>query len=275
MKTMIFLILVFLTSVSATAQDTSTCDKELFASTLEEYAEMLRTATNVTVVMEQVAQYADNAVTICNEEAPATSEDAGLAMSYTSSEYGLQAVIGPVTLPTGIYRVTAKTDGFMIAAVETLEGTCETSILGLFSLSQGQASNGASTILSSENCEALFTISNTQSAWTLDFLQINSSQAENVIESYSSDEYGLQAAIGPITFLDGRYRVKVTTEGFMIGDIRPLDGTCETDLFGLFSLSQGQASSGATSLFRSDNCTGIIILENVTEPWTLVFEQIQ
>lgn len=81
-------------------------------------------------------------------------------------------VIGPVTIPEGVYRATATTKGYMIVHVTPIDGECGAgsgSFLsqGLFSASKGEATNGAEAIMTSRECSALLEISNVQSDWSL------------------------------------------------------------------------------------------------------------
>lgn len=88
-------------------------------------------------------------------------------LAWSSDEDGMQPVIGPVTLPEGLYRFAVETDGFMIAELEVIDGDCESkSILGLFNLMQGQG-NGAQQLVESSGCETLIIIGNTSDAWTM------------------------------------------------------------------------------------------------------------
>lgn len=90
-------------------------------------------------------------------------------MEFTSAEYGLQAVIGPIDFPSGRWKATATTGGFIIAKVEATSGTCDDGFLGLFNLGLGQATDGAETTFTSRDCRGVITISNTQQEWTLRF----------------------------------------------------------------------------------------------------------
>lgn len=91
-------------------------------------------------------------------------------LSFDSETLGMMPVVGPFDIPTGVYRVTAKTEGFMIAKIEGLEGECgDYNIGSLFSVSKGQATDGAQMIFKAEDCRGLLTISNVTEPWTLTF----------------------------------------------------------------------------------------------------------
>lgn len=84
-----------------------------------------------------------------------------------------------------------------------------------------------------------------------------------------------QQVIGPIDIPAGVYRVILTTEGYFIADVEPIDGQCEARGFtGLFNVTSGRANQGAESLLISDGCEALIVTSNVSAPWTLVFEKI-
>lgn len=75
---------------------------------------------------------------------------------------GDKAIVSdPIEIPEGIYRVTATTDGYLIAKITILEGECgegSGSILSkaFFLLSEGQATEGSQVVFTSLGCEVLF-----------------------------------------------------------------------------------------------------------------------
>jgi len=76
-------------------------------------------------------------------------------------------LIGPITLEEGRYRVRVTTPGFFSASLEVLDGTCDAGIMGLFNLFQGQATDGAEALLTSNGCETLINTQNVTDEWTL------------------------------------------------------------------------------------------------------------
>lgn len=94
------------------------------------------------------------------------------AEMLTSADEGLQAVVGPILLADGIWRVTATTDGYLIAKVITVTGTCDTSSSSLFNLRPGQASQGAEAAIVTQDCSILITTYNVSAPWTLEFEQL-------------------------------------------------------------------------------------------------------
>jgi hypothetical protein len=74
----------------------------------------------------------------------------------------------------------------------------------------------------------------------------------------------------------GVYRVTVVTDGYFIMDFLLLDGDCKaTSYAGLFNVSSGEASTGAQSAFKSDGCSLIWQIENVTMPYKVTFEKLK
>jgi hypothetical protein len=132
------------------------CQAEAVATTLEELAGQVR---------EEETSLDD----VLSDLRALQSTCAGL--SFTSEEEGMQPVLGPISLPEGLFRVTATTGGYMIAELEVLDGDCEARGMGgmLFLLTAGQGDDGAQELLESQGCEMLLTIGNTNEAWTLDF----------------------------------------------------------------------------------------------------------
>jgi len=197
-------------------------------------------------------------------------------LSFNSDELGLQPVIGPLQIPSGIYILTATTEQFIIVEMQALRGECTSAGFGsLFNVSSGRASDGAETLLISDDCEALFSVGNTRAPWTLEFARLSNESVELPNVPFTSASEGLLAVIEPITFDDGLYRVTVTTEGYMIVRVVELSGTCDTGFGSLFNLSAGQAAQGAQATLTTTACTALIIIENATEPWTLEFENLR
>ncbi len=75
----------------------------------------------------------------------------------------------------------------------------------------------------------------------------------------------------PFVLPEGTYRVHFTTEGF--GAVKVV--LLEKDSWDLlFNLSPGEASEGASALYRSRGETTIVELSNISEPYKLVFEKL-
>ena len=92
-----------------------------------------------------------------------------VSSQYSSDQVGLFATIGPVALPNGRTRVTVQTQGFFIADLITVQGTCDTGFGSLFNLMSGQAAGGAQNIINGSGCVALFVTSNVSERWSLSF----------------------------------------------------------------------------------------------------------
>lgn len=92
---------------------------------------------------------------------------------------------------------------------------------------------------------------------------------------FNSDLEGLQPVIGPVLFLDGIYRARVTTENFIIVKITTIAGDCGRD-GSIFNESKGEAIDGSEKVFETaEGCTALIEMSNISAPWTLEFELIK
>lgn len=91
---------------------------------------------------------------------------------YSSDDLGLYSVTDLISFEDGLYRVKVETDGYFIGNIESIDGNCDSGILGLFNLSQGQASNGAENTLSTSGCVGILTTTNVTEPWTLTFEKI-------------------------------------------------------------------------------------------------------
>lgn len=90
---------------------------------------------------------------------------------YSNEEYGFRTVIGPVTIPTGIYRVTVTTDDAFSAYAVAVSGQCNEEYGAFIYVYAGEGSEGAETVLRTENCIGFITIEASSDAlsWTLEF----------------------------------------------------------------------------------------------------------
>lgn len=91
--------------------------------------------------------------------------------------------------------------------------------------------------------------------------------------SFSSNEHGLLPVIGPVYIPAGVYRVTATTAGYMIVNVEVLTGECG-EFGSVVNVSQGRATEGAQSVFRSGECEALIEVSNATEDWLLIFERV-
>ena len=197
-------------------------------------------------------------------------------LRISSAEAGLQPVLGPIRLPTGVYIVEATTAGYFIGDVQALAGECTTQSGTLFNLSAGQANSGAETLLASSGCEMLLSISNTREPWTLTFTPFDpAADVRNADDVIASAQEGLYAVIGPVELDDGMWRATVLTSGYLIVDTFTIDGTCDMSRGTLFNLSAGQASDGAQTTIGSEGCSMLIVTSNAREPWAMSFEQLR
>lgn len=274
------LILIVVVLISGIVQSQSNCDGIVYANELDQFEQLLRNGENPADVFALVEAWASAAYIMCSdtETTPTTTveltSDEPL-LSYSSAELGSEPVIGPIDFPDGLYTVKVVTDGFFILQLEELEGRCEGGIGALFNLSQGIATEGASALFGSLDCRGLLQVSNVTKPWTLEFYEITVDSASPAIPVYTSDSEGLYGVIGLMVFEDGSYRVRVTTDGYFIGQLEEINGTCDIGFGSMFNLTAGVASNGAEALLKTSSCIAVFHTSNVTEPWTLEFEKIQ
>jgi hypothetical protein len=72
---------------------------------------------------------------------------------------------------------------------------------------------------------------------------------------------------------EGIYRVTVTTPGYFIMRPTVIEGSCDPDGYSLFNLSDGEATSGAQAIFKSQKCAVLWEISNVTAPYKVTFEK--
>jgi hypothetical protein len=172
---LLFVIVVLYTSVSLTvmmpeyaeAQEETVsivCGSERAA---EIYAEMEAefTLAKESLDLDDIEAFVESLRTMGRKAGLAQAECLGLA--FDSETLGMQPVIGPVTFPSGTYRVTATTDGFMLAEIEVISGDCDETLL--FAIFEGDADDGSQTVFKSDDCVGLIAIGNTGEPWSLDF----------------------------------------------------------------------------------------------------------
>lgn len=90
---------------------------------------------------------------------------------FTSGESGLQAVIGPIDLSSGIWVAEVTTTRAFIANVNVVGGMCDPAF-NLFNILSRTATNGASAVIESNNCSMVLEISNANEPWVLTFEQL-------------------------------------------------------------------------------------------------------
>jgi len=277
---MVFGFLLTFFSASALAQD---CDAAALSSDLADFSAQMQSSTSASAVLDEVTVWLAASQGACaNSTQPIqVASEPGApkepVLAFSSAQDGNQPVLGPVTIPDGVYRIRLVTDGFFSAELEELEGTCDLSTtFGFFNIMMDAASGGAEVLFVSSGCEALITTSNVTKAWTLDFYQLGPDDVKPVKAEYSSEIDGSMPLLGPLQFEDGRYKITLVTDGFMSASIETVNGDCEISGFmGLFNIMADQASDGAQALLTTKECIGLITMSNVTEDWTLTFELIK
>jgi hypothetical protein len=86
-----------------------------------------------------------------------------------------EKLVPAFTLPKGLWKVTAKSPGYLIVDARSLEGSdCEVGKeVGLFNLDREQATEGAETTFDIEvDCRMILSVSNTRTNWTIGFVPI-------------------------------------------------------------------------------------------------------
>jgi hypothetical protein len=88
-----------------------------------------------------------------------------------------EKIVPAFTLPKGLWKVTAKSPGYLIVDARSLEGEgseCEVGkIVNLFNLDREQATEGAETSFDIEvDCRMILEVSNTRTNWTIGFVTL-------------------------------------------------------------------------------------------------------
>lgn len=78
-----------------------------------------------------------------------------------------QAVIGPVRIPAGVYRLTFTTPGVGSIQVSAIDGECDEG--RLLNVRRGQGTDGAKTAFVSEGCLAVIEANSIGATWSLQF----------------------------------------------------------------------------------------------------------
>jgi hypothetical protein len=141
------------------AQDATNCDAPVIDAAITDLRALLDTAAADSSIEPLIEAKGRIAVL----EAACS----GLSFEGTTAK-----VIGPFELEAGLYRVTADTEGFFIADLNVIDGSCEAGVMGMFLLMNGDASGGAETLVESEGCTTLVTLDNITDPWTLTFERI-------------------------------------------------------------------------------------------------------
>lgn len=102
-------------------------------------------------------------------EAVSTSENSPLSFSGNKDQ-----VLGPITIPNGIYRARVTTAQSIIVEINPISGECGQGTGNylstlLFSLNEA---NGAEAVLTSRGCRTLIAVSLVSAPWTLEFEKV-------------------------------------------------------------------------------------------------------
>ena len=242
--------------------------------------DLSRRGDSVTTVGELFAVFfpaCPEAIATAASESPSQTDASSSEplFSFSSDESGMQPVLGPLTLPAGVYVITATTDGYMTVSPQSLSGDCGSDVRrSIFNLSSGEGGDGAQSVVVIEsNCNVLLEIGNTRESWSLDIVAAKSLSVQSFSSSYStdSDTMGLQPALGPLKLPAGVYVFTAKTDGYMIVSPQSLSGDCGSDVRrSIFNLSSGEGADGAQSVVEVEkDCAVLLEIGNTREYWQL------
>jgi len=271
-------LILFLIVPVANAQ---TCNMLLLAADIGDFADQIENTDPAEVedVLDDMERWIAQQRAACVPR----STDTGLqarpgyeAMyTYSSDEYGSEASLGSIYMPGGLYRVRLIANGAISAKLEEVEGSCILlSIFDLFAIFELDKQNTVERVIYINACEANINVVTSTGSWTIEVSEYLDSDVVAIEESYSSEELGSMPVLGPIVFDDGSYEFTVTTEGYMILNIQPLSGDCETEFPGNFiGVRPGEATAGVKGTLNTFNCIAFITMDNVSAPWTITTQQ--
>jgi hypothetical protein len=84
--------------------------------------------------------------------------------------------------------------------------------------------------------------------------------------------------IGPLSLPTGTWAMNLVTDGYFIGAIKPLSGTCVAGTVpgdAVYNITAGQATDGAGVVIGSKDCRFVLETTNVTSAWTVTFEPLK
>lgn len=178
MKTKLFalvsLIILLMASIAASAQDAQTpcATADVLAA---EYRGMVEGEWLQSVITTLNANIEDNDTTNFLGTARELRRILGRleancrGLHFTNESEGMEPVIGPVSIASGIWRATFTTAGFGSVELEVISGTCEDDGL-IFNAFQGDATDGMQAVVTTgPGCEVLISVSNTSEDWDLMF----------------------------------------------------------------------------------------------------------
>lgn len=271
------LVILILIVPIASAQ---TCNTLLLASDIGDFADQMENTdpTAVEDVLDDMEAWIAQQRAACVPR----STDTGLqalpeyeAMyTFTSDEYGTDAVLGPLYMPGGLYRVRLIANGAISAKLEEVEGSCYLlSIFDLFAIFELDKQNMVERVIYTDACEANINVVTSTGSWTIEVSEYLEQDVAAVQDSYDSETLGTMPVLGPLIFDDGTYTFNVTTDGYMTLTVQPLSGDCETESGTLVGVRPGEASNGVTATLNTFNCIAFITMDNVSDPWTITVEQ--
>jgi hypothetical protein len=269
------LLTLFLLPVSA-----QECDGTVMSQTWNDFASALRDEQNPIKTLEEMAGWLETNRLSCQEQAlrlPPSSlvSEEQPALSFTSMEEGEQAVIGPLTIPDGFYRVRLISSVQAMMHVVERKGTCTiiNSRRGEFSvrnvLYMDQSAEVSEFLFDAVACEALLITGDLAiNPWQIDFYLLDLTEISPVETTYSSEVLGTSPLIGPIVFEDGVYAVTLTGSSPYVS-LFPIEGDC-----GLLPSNRllPNGDSKSETKFESQGCVTFITFDLSDQAWQMEFE---
>ncbi len=158
-------------------------------------------------------------------------------------------VLGPFTLPTGLYKITVNTKGYF----QLFQAGNRSSI---FNLSAGEGIFGE-TVFKSHGGEYIFQTDNISAPWTLEFVNVDFSNPQP-ISNVNSIVASVPKVLGPYRMEINSYKITMLTDGyFQLFPINPTNGNEMSSIFneisGNWGLSKIYTPPFEIMLFRTDN----------------------
>jgi hypothetical protein len=258
-----------------------TCNTLILSADIGDFADQMKNTDPATVdeVLDDMEHWIAQQRAACVPRSTDTGLQArpGYEAMYTfsSDEEGSEAVLGPLYMPGGLYRVRLIANGAISAKLEEVEGSCYLlSIFDLFAIFELDKQNTVERVIYTDACEANINVVTSTGSWTIEVSEYLDSDVVQIEDSYSSETLGSMPVIGPILFDDGSYEFTLTTAGYMILNVQPLSGDCETEFSGNFiGVRPGEASNGVKASLNTFNCIAFLTMDNVSDPWTITVQE--
>jgi hypothetical protein len=253
----------------------------LFANQVVEYYFAAEANDIVTIQVERTGGTADMYLELYD---PSNA----LLFADDDSGEGLDPLIADLPLPeSGTYRIVVTRCSFC-DATETARFTLTLSGASGGEVTVNNEETAAQSVSIAEGCDigayverlnqAVAVVDTEDVAQVLASMEalqqtITATRAACAGLAFSSAELGNQPVIGPLEIPNGAWVVTVTTDGYYIAEVTTLAGDCDESH--LFIESAGTSTNGTSKVITTAGCRMLIEISNVTEPWTLTFEQVE